>query len=177
LYERRPHTNVRPMDRPKSRPTDHVFYGLLVLTALLFVFEIFFVFLKTPIEARMGIVQKIFYFHVPSAYSMYVGATACFLGSIAYLVKPTDARDALGRAGAEAAVTFGAIMLTTGPLWGAKAWGAFWTWDPRLHRAPQRPDLRRVSRSAVVRRRRRRRTSVCGRSRRHRRRQPADHSL
>jgi heme exporter protein C len=120
------------MARAEPRPLDKLFYGLVVLTAISFVVEIFFVFLKAPVEARMGIVQKIFYFHVPSAYSMYIGAAACFAGSIAYLVRPTDARDALGRAGAEVAVTFGAIMLTTGPLWGAKAWGAFWTWDPRL---------------------------------------------
>ena len=80
----------------------------------------------------MGIVQKIFYFHVPSWYAMYIGAGACCLGSLAYFVRPTDARDAFARAGAETAVAFGAIGLVTGPLWGAKAWGTFWTWDPRL---------------------------------------------
>jgi heme exporter protein C len=63
---------------------------------------------------------------------MYLGAGACFVGSMLYLVRPTDARDALARAGAETAVAFGAIGLITGPLWGAKAWGSFWTWDPRL---------------------------------------------
>lgn len=80
----------------------------------------------------MGIVQKIFYFHVPSAYAMYLGAAACFVGSLGYLLRPTDVRDALARAGAEIAVVFGAIVLTTGPLWAAKAWGYYWTWDPRL---------------------------------------------
>ncbi len=108
------------------------FFGLAGLTALTFVFEILFVFLKAPIEARMGIVQKIFYFHVPSAYAMYIGAAACFFGSAIYRARPTDTADALARAGAEAAVVFGVIVLTTGPLWGAKAWGTFWTWDPRL---------------------------------------------
>jgi heme exporter protein C len=98
----------------------------------MFVVTINHVFLVSPIEARMGIVQKIFYFHVPAAYSMYIGATACFVGSVAYLLRPTDARDALARAGAEVAVVFGAIVLTTGPLWAAKAWGYYWTWDPRL---------------------------------------------
>ena len=53
-------------------------------------------------------------------------------GRSTYLARPSDARDALARAGAEVAVVFGAIVLTTGPLWGAKAWGTFWTWDPRL---------------------------------------------
>jgi heme exporter protein C len=120
------------MARVRSGRLDVVFFALLAVTALTFAVDIFFIFLKAPIEARMGIVQKIFYFHAPSGYAMYIGATACFLGSIAYLVRPTDARDALARAGAEAAVVFGGILLTTGPLWAAKAWGAFWTWDPRL---------------------------------------------
>ena len=108
------------------------FYALLAAASVLFVLTINWVFLMAPVEARMGIVQKIFYFHVPSAYAMYIGATACFAGSVAYLLKPTDARDALARAGAEVAVVFGAIVLTTGPLWAAKAWGYYWTWDPRL---------------------------------------------
>jgi len=125
-------TSVGPVARARTLPADGVFYPLVMLTAVAFVVEIFFVFLRAPVEVRMGIVQKIFYFHVPSAYAMYLGATACFAGSAAYLVRPTDARDALARAGAEAAVAFGAIVLTTGPLWGAKAWGTFWTWDPRL---------------------------------------------
>jgi heme exporter protein C len=120
------------MSRERLLPRDAVFYALAALTAVTFIVEIFFVFLQAPIEARMGIVQKIFYFHAPSAYAFYLGAAACFAGSIAYLVRPTDARDAFARAGAEAAVAFGAIVLTTGPLWGAKAWGTFWTWDPRL---------------------------------------------
>ncbi len=120
------------MPPARSRSLDGLFYALLVATAVVFVGEVLFVFLKAPIEARMGIVQKIFYFHVPSWYGMYIGAAACFVGSIGYLVRPTDVRDAFARAGAETAVAFGAIGLITGPLWGAKAWGTFWTWDPRL---------------------------------------------
>jgi heme exporter protein C len=119
------------MRSPRAK-TDVAFFALLAAASVLFVVTIYWVFMKAPIEARMGIVQKIFYFHVPSAYSMYIGATACLLGSAAYLLKPTDARDALARAGAEVAVVFGAIVMTTGPLWAAKAWGYYWTWDPRL---------------------------------------------
>lgn len=120
------------MAREGRRSIDGVVYTLAVLAAATFMGEIFFIFLRAPTEARMGIVQKIFYFHVPSAYATYIGAAACFFGSLAYLVHPSDRADALGRAGAEAAVVFGSIVLTTGPLWGAKAWGTFWTWDPRL---------------------------------------------
>jgi heme exporter protein C len=111
---------------------DVVFYALLALTALLYIVDIHIIFFRTPIELTMGIVQKIFYFHVPSAYGMYLGAAACFVGSAAYLLSPTDTRDAFAKAGAETAVTFGLIVLVTGPLWAAKAWGRYWTWDPRL---------------------------------------------
>jgi heme exporter protein C len=108
------------------------FVALLGVAATLVIATIEVVFLRAPVEAQMGIVQKIFYFHVPSAYAMYLGAVACFAGSVAYLAGASERRDAVARAGAEVAVVFGAIVLVTGPLWAAKAWGQYWTWDPRL---------------------------------------------
>lgn len=118
--------------RPALSLWDVVFWMLLGLATTGIVVTLQLVFLRAPIEAQMGIVQKIFYFHVPSAYAMYLGATACFAGSAAYLLGATDRRDALARAGAEVAVVFGVIVLVTGPLWAAKAWGHYWTWEPRL---------------------------------------------
>jgi heme exporter protein C len=108
------------------------FYALFAVTAASVITAIHVVFLATPVEETMGVVQKIFYFHVPAAFAMYVGAIACFIGSAMYVFSPTDKRDAFARAGAETAVAFGLIVLTTGPLWAAKAWGRYWTWDPRL---------------------------------------------
>jgi heme exporter protein C len=109
-----------------------VFYALVATSTLLLLATIYVVFLRAPIEAQMGIVQKIFYFHVPSAYAMYIGATACFVGSLGYLLKPLDIWDAIARAGAEIAIVMGLIVMITGPLWAARAWGYYWTWDPRL---------------------------------------------
>lgn len=123
---------VSPAPKSKSSRADLGFYAVTALATVLLLLTIVWAFLVAPIEARMGFVQKIFYFHAPAAYAMYLGATACFFGSVGYLLKPRDTRDALGRAGAEAAVVFGAIVLVTGPLWAAPAWGTFWTWDPRL---------------------------------------------
>lgn len=120
------------MASDKNRGKDGLFTALVAISAALVTATIYVVFFRAPIERTMGIVQKIFYFHVPAAYSMYLGAAACFIGSVMYLVRPTLARDALGRAGAEIAVVYGAIVLTTGPLWAAKAWGYYWTWDPQL---------------------------------------------
>jgi len=108
--------------------------ALVLLTALLFSYLIYFIFLRVPvaqIEAG-GIAQKIFYFHMPSAYAMYLSGFVCFVASAAYLVRPTDGRDAWARAGAEVAVVFGLFLLVSGPLWAKKAWGVYWAWEPRL---------------------------------------------
>jgi heme exporter protein C len=138
---------------------DVLFYVVFASAVVVFVYDVNLVFLRTPTEASMGIVQKIFYFHVPAAVAMYGGAFACFVGSFLYLLAPslpnaakslgkTIARwaeehpgweahvarwgDAFAKAGAETAVVFGLIVMITGPLWAAKAWGRYWTWDPRL---------------------------------------------
>jgi len=117
----------------KSR-VDPLFWALFVLTALVFAFEIGFVFLRVP-DAQIGaggLAQKIFYFHVPAAYAMYLSGTVGFLASALYLYGATDLRDAWAKAGAECAVCFGTLVLTSGPLWAKKAWGVYWTFDPRL---------------------------------------------
>lgn len=105
---------------------------MLGVTALVTLATIQLIFLKAPIEATMGIIQKILYFHAPAAYSMYLAATVCFAASAGYLYNGKRAFDAVARAGAEVTVAMGFIVLITGPLWGAKAWGVYWTWDPRL---------------------------------------------
>src|SRR5271156_6717844 len=120
------------MTAGRARMADVAFSVLLLAATVLYVVTLYVVFFRAPIEARMGIVQKIFYFHVPAAYSMYVGATACFVGSAGFLYDARPGWDAFARAGAEVAVAMGVIVLVTGPLWAAKAWGVYWTWDPRL---------------------------------------------
>jgi len=102
------------------------------LTAVCCAVAIHVIFFRAPIERQMGVVQKIFYIHVPAAYAMYLGALGCLVGSAAYLGWPRPRWDALARAGAELAVVMGLIVMTTGPLWASKAWGRYWTWDPRL---------------------------------------------
>ncbi len=117
---------------PSTRASDKPFLAVLAATAVSLIVALQVIFLKAPVEASMGIVQKIFYFHVPAAYGMYIGAFVCFLGSAGYLARGTARSDAFAKAGAEVAVTMGMMVLITGPLWAAKAWGRYWTWDPRL---------------------------------------------
>lgn len=107
---------------------------LLGVTAATFAYLIYMIFLRAPTAqlAAGGLAQKIFYFHVPAAYAMYLSGVVCCVGSAAYLVGASDKRNAIAKAGAECAVVFGMMMLISGPLWAKKAWGVYWTWDPRL---------------------------------------------
>ena len=85
-----------------------------------------------PYEATMGLVQKIFYFHVPSAMMMFLSAFVCGVASAVYLFKRKPAADRLAYAAGELVVVFGSIVLVTGPLWARKSWGVWWQWDARL---------------------------------------------
>jgi heme exporter protein C len=80
----------------------------------------------------MGFVQKIFYFHVPCAIMLFLSTFVCAGGSVAYLFKGSERGDRLALAAGELAVVFGICTLTSGPLWGRKAWGVWWQWDARL---------------------------------------------
>lgn len=85
-----------------------------------------------PYESTMGLVQKIFYFHVPSWIVMFASALVCGVASGVYLFAGRRGADRLALAAAELTVLFGTIGLITGPLWGRKAWGVWWQWDARL---------------------------------------------
>jgi heme exporter protein C len=85
-----------------------------------------------PEESTMGAIQKIFYFHVPSAVTAMLSAFVCGAASALYLWRRRPAADHVALAAAEMVVVFGLIVLVTGPLWARKAWGVWWQWEPRL---------------------------------------------
>ncbi len=85
-----------------------------------------------PQESTMGLIQKIFYFHVPSAIATFGAAFVCGIASALYLWRRRPMADHVALAGAELAVLFGLIVIVTGPLWARKAWGVWWQWDARL---------------------------------------------
>jgi heme exporter protein C len=117
-----------------QRGSDAGFGVLVLVTLAVFLYLIWFIFFHTPVaqpEAG-GFAQKIFYFHVPSAYAMYLSGVVCFVASAGYILKQSDGWNAWAQAGAECACVFGFMVLTSGPLWAKKAWGVYWVWDPRL---------------------------------------------
>jgi len=98
----------------------------LVVAALLVIF------LVAPVEETMGLPQKIFYLHLPCAFSAFLGFFICLLASIRYLLSRELRHDRLGASAAEVGVLFTTLVLVTGSIWARAAWGAWWTWDVRL---------------------------------------------
>jgi len=85
-----------------------------------------------PIEQVQGIVQKIFYVHIPAIIPMYLGFVLTAVGGIGYLRTRDDRWDQLAIAGAEVGVIFCSLMLVVGPIWAKPVWGHWWVWDLRL---------------------------------------------
>ena len=91
-----------------------------------------------PNDAMQGEIFRIIYYHVPSFAVAFVCFATSFAGSIGFLAfrrnfpGRAQVADALALAGAEVGVVFCTVGLTTGPLWGRRAWGIWWTWDARL---------------------------------------------
>jgi heme exporter protein C len=86
----------------------------------------------TPVEARQGMAQKIFYLHVPAAWSALIAFSLVGVTSGLYLWLHDLRLDRFAAASAEVGVAFSAVMLTTGPIWAKPIWGTWWTWDARL---------------------------------------------
>lgn len=85
-----------------------------------------------PYESTMGLVQKIFYYHVPAAMTMLLSGIVCGVASLRFIFTGSQKQDRLAGAAAELVVVFGFIVLATGPLWARKAWGVWWPWDVRV---------------------------------------------
>ncbi|HYW08185.1 MAG TPA: cytochrome c biogenesis protein CcsA [Longimicrobium sp.] len=105
---------------------------LCVLAALAVTASLWMVFFYAPTEVTMGVVQRIFYVHVPAAWVAFLAFGIVALCSLGYLWLRDDRLDAIAVSAAELGMVFTTIVLVTGPLWGKIAWGAWWVWEPRL---------------------------------------------
>src|SRR3989454_11902464 len=90
------------------------------------------VFMVVQTERGMGMGQRIFYFHVSSAWVAFLGFFLVAGASAVHLWNGSRAADRLAEAAAEVGVLFCTLVLVTGPLWARPIWGVWWTWDPRL---------------------------------------------
>jgi heme exporter protein C len=103
---------------------------LLGLAGLVLVYALSFFWVST--ELSQGIAQRIFYVHVPAAWTSFLAFGLSALTSGMYLWLRDERLDRAALCAAEGGMVFATIMLTTGPLWGKIAWGTYWTWEPRL---------------------------------------------
>lgn len=116
-------------DERRMKPS---FPILGILTAILLSYALYMALVVAPTEQTMGDVQRIFYYHVPSAWTAFILFTINFVASIVYLARRKPAADIVALTSAEVGVVFCTIVLVTGPIWARPVWGIWWTWDMRL---------------------------------------------
>ncbi|MGF7184032.1 heme exporter protein C [Desulfitispora alkaliphila] len=104
--------------------------GWLTLVAM--TIAIYMVFIWVPADRTLGVSQKIFYFHVASAWVGFFAFFVVCVASIMYLRTRHFKWDILAAASAEIGVLFTTIVLVTGPIWARSAWNTWWNWEPRL---------------------------------------------
>ena len=103
-----------------------------LLTYVLMLLALYTIFIYAPVEKTMGVIQKIFYIHVPSAFLAYLAFFITFIASIFYLYRKDSKWDTVAHCAVETGVIFCTIVLITGPIWAKPIWNVWWTWDPRL---------------------------------------------
>lgn len=134
LIDTKPRTATAAADetkrRPERLPIASIVLGALSLVGMLV--SIWADLIYAPTDAIEGDAQRIFYFHVPSAWIGMLSFCVLAVAGIVYLWKKDERWDLVARAAAEIGVVFITITLITGSLWGRPIWGTWWTWDARL---------------------------------------------
>ena len=102
------------------------------LTLFLVLAALGLVFFYAPLEAVMGMVQKVFYFHVASTWLGMLGFLVAALAGIFYLRTKEQVWDITGVAGVEIGLIFMLVGIVSGSIWARPIWNTWWTWDPRL---------------------------------------------
>lgn len=108
----------------------------MIVLALAFLFVLLTIYLAliyipvmTGPEWTSPNAQKIFYFHVPSAWVSYLAFAVVFLSSILYLKSSSQKWDTVALSSAEIGVIFCTLAIITGPIWGKAEWGVYWRWE------------------------------------------------
>ncbi len=103
--------------------------GLLLLAGALVLIDLYMIFEYAPTERVMGIVQRLFYFHVPVVLTSFISFAVAAVGSAVYLTRRSRAWDRLAYASAEVGLVYFTIAIITGAVWAKPVWGAWWVWD------------------------------------------------
>ena len=125
--------NTQSMEHPGAlRQLPSVRTTLAVITGVMMLINLYFIFMVAPTDSVLGHVQRVFYFHVPIAIMSFLAFFVVFIASLGYLIKRTPKWDAVAHASAEVGVVFVTLALLTGIIWARPIWNTWWTWEPRL---------------------------------------------
>jgi len=103
-----------------------------ILTVIVLLIATYLVFFYAPLEVMMGAVQKVFYFHVATAWVGMLGFMVAAVAGIIYLRKGDMIGDVTGFAAIEISLVFFLVAIIMGSIWARPIWNTWWTWDPRL---------------------------------------------
>src|SRR5271154_3687558 len=99
---------------------------LVILTAVFLSYALYEALVVAPTDQLQGDVYRIIYYHVPSAWTMFVFFLVNFVASVVYLIGRNSKADAVAVSAAEVGVVFCTVVLVTGPLWARPVWGIWW---------------------------------------------------
>ena len=120
------------MEHPRGIQFLNLKIALALITGVLMLMNIYFIFMIAPTDAVLGHVQRVFYFHVPIAIMSFLAFFLVFIASLMYLFKRSTRWDSFAHASAEVGVIFVTLALITGIIWARPVWNTWWTWEPRL---------------------------------------------
>jgi heme exporter protein C len=105
---------------------------ILDIASILVLIAATYMALNAPTERVMGEVQKVFYFHIGTAWTALLGFILAAVFSVVYLVTKNLKWDRYQVAAIEVSLVFFLITIVLGSIWARPAWNTWWTWDPRL---------------------------------------------
>ncbi len=103
-----------------------------ITSILLLAITTYLALVYAPTEVVMGDVQRVFYFHVSTAWVGMLGFLAAAVAGIAFLRTQDMKWDIVEAAAVEISLVFFFITIVLGSIWARPIWNTWWTWDPRL---------------------------------------------
>ncbi|OQB28881.1 MAG: Heme exporter protein C [Chloroflexi bacterium ADurb.Bin180] len=111
---------------------DRLLTVLIMLTTLAMLASLYLVLVWVPTEKTMGVIQRVFYFHVPSAWVAFLAFAVAAVAALLFLARRQEHWDRVEVASLELGIVFSTVALITGSIWARPIWNTWWTWDPRL---------------------------------------------
>lgn len=127
----------REKELPPAAKKFRLGHGLTIFSGLLMLIALYMALLWAPEASNLPtpverFAQRIFYFHVPSAWIGFLAFMVAAISSLLYLITRRQKWDIWALASVEIGLAFFTMVMTSGPIWAKPTWNVWWSWDPRL---------------------------------------------